>query len=147
MVNTNPETGMRYGLVALNNLQEWVFDEFFHHGKNVSYEEALKEWREENPKADEEEFSDLYEGEEENYELETETDFTGANGKTEKRPLKLGLSYLGGAPLVWVFESPYTTRARLCSPCCPNAGDLDNQDPHGLVCYTLPPDWFPSDKE
>jgi hypothetical protein len=131
MPNVNPETGIRYGVVALNTLAEWVFDEFFYHGTNTTYEDALKEWQAENPDADDDNF--LWEGDEDSYELETEDG------------LKLGLSYLGGAPLVWVFESPHTTRARLCSPCVPNAGDLDNRDPNGEECYTLPDDWFNQD--
>ena len=36
----------------------------------------------------------------------------------------------------------YTTQARLCSPCYPNAGDLDNLDPeHGETTYCLPKEW------
>jgi hypothetical protein len=138
--NTNPETGVRYGVVALNTLADWVFDEFFHNGTNVSYEAALEEFKQSIlaysvSVSDEEiqDFNDHYEGEEECYELET---------SVPEGTLKLGLSYLGGAPLVWVFQSPHTTRARLCSPCIPNGGDLDNQDPDGEECYTLPPDWF-----
>ena len=34
------------------------------------------------------------------------------------------ISWLGGAPLLWVLESPVISKAKLCSPCCPNAGDL-----------------------
>lgn len=129
MTNTNPETGIPYGVVAMNNLADWVFDEFLYHGNNDSYDAALAEWRAENPDADEEEFSDFYEGEEENYSL-------------EKDGLVLGLSYLGGAPMIWVFQSPHTTTVRPCSPCVPGAGDLDTPDPDGMECYTLPPDWF-----
>lgn len=41
------------------------------------------------------------------------------------------LSHLGGAPLIWVVSSPYVTYCRTCSPCVPNAGDLDNCCPYG----------------
>lgn len=139
MANVNPETGIRYGVASLNNLADWVFDEFFYHGTNVSYEKALEEFKKDVLKramsvSDEEiqRFSDEYQGEEECYTL-------------ERDGLKLGLSYLGGAPLVWVYESPFTTYARECSPCVPNAGDLDNQDESGVQCYTLPPEWFNND--
>ena len=136
--NINPETGIRYGVVSFNTLAEWVFDEFLEFGANDSYGLALEDYQDENPNASDEDisrFSEVYgEGaEEECYSLETEDG------------MKLGLSYLGGAPLVWVFQSPYTTHARLCSPCCPNAGDLNSQDPLGVECYTLPPDWFCED--
>ena len=132
MTNVNPETGIRYGVVSMNTLASWVFDEFFHHGTNDSYEAALKEFKDENPDATDEDidtFNDEYYGEEENYSL-------------DKDGLKLGLSYLGGAPLVWVFQSPHTTRARMCSPCVPNAGDLNNRESDGVECYTLPDEWF-----
>ena len=56
------------------------------------------------------------------------------------------LGYLGGAPLVWILESPYVTQAPHCSPCVPNAGDLDNMG-SGAYCYCPPPDAFNSDDE
>lgn len=28
--NIHPETGIRYGVVSLDSLQDWVFEEFFH---------------------------------------------------------------------------------------------------------------------
>ena len=52
------------------------------------------------------------------------------------------ISWLGGAPLLWVFESPVISKARLCSPCCPNAGDLDSLDDDGYECYGIPADWY-----
>ena len=52
------------------------------------------------------------------------------------------ISWLGGAPLLWVFESPVISKARLCSPCCPNAGDLDSLDDDGYECYGIPEDWY-----
>lgn len=131
-MNTNLETGIRYGTVYLDSLQDWVWDEFWNHGYNLTSESALKEFRTENPDAtddDLQEFWDSYECEEEEFELET-------------GGMKLGLSWLGGAALVWVFQSPHTTRARLCSPCVPNAGNLNSPDPDGYECYTLPSDWF-----
>jgi len=120
MSNVNPKTGIRFGVVALNSLEDWVFDEFFHDGTNVSYKAALEEFE-----GDEDDFE--YEGDEDSYEL-------------EKDGLSLGLSTLGGAYNVWVFESPHTAKHALCSPCCPNAGDIDS--PGDFPCYTLPDDWF-----
>jgi hypothetical protein len=53
------------------------------------------------------------------------------------------LSYLGGAPLIWVTKSPFVTYCRTCSPCVPNAGDLDNgmsQDEGNCIAYCMSPD-------
>lgn len=54
------------------------------------------------------------------------------------------LGYLGGAPLIWVLESKYTTYARLCSPCVPNAGNLDHRttEDDGYLCYSLDPEFL-----
>jgi hypothetical protein len=36
------------------------------------------------------------------------------------------IDWLGGAPLIWVFEGPLGNARQLCSPCVPNAADLDS---------------------
>jgi hypothetical protein len=134
--NTNETTGIRYGVASMNSLADWAWEEFETRGTNLSLESALAEWRSENPQADEgsdeeQEFFDSYQSEEDCYALESEG-------------LKLELGWLGGAALVWVIESPHQTHARQCSPCVPNAGDLDSPDPDGVECYTLPGEWFRS---
>lgn len=67
------------------------------------------------------------------------------SGKVEG--VKLSLSYLGGAPLLWVIESPRLVWCRPCSPCVPGAGDLDSpeEEGFGVQCYGLPKDWYKSD--
>lgn len=141
VTNMNTESGIRYGVVTMNSLQDWVFEEFLNNGENVSYQEAEKEFIAEflfeyegdKLQTDLDEaldmFRDSYHGEEERYTLISEG-------------MSLELSYLGGAPLVWVLSSPVVERARLCSPCCPNAGDLDNKDEGGYETYSLPSEWF-----
>lgn len=68
---------------------------------------------------------------------------------TPAGPVKLRLGHLGGAPLLWVIESPYFTRASWCSPCVPGAGDLDNPKSltaeGGVRCHCLPADDMPDD--
>jgi hypothetical protein len=125
-VNTNPETGVRYGIVSLNSLKDWVFDEFFNCGTNISHEAAIAEWIAEGNDPDVDEFD--YESDDDTYELEIDG-------------MKLGLSTLGGAYNVWVYESPvFNNAVALCSPCIPNAGNLDTEG--GFSCYTLPESWF-----
>jgi len=48
IANINPETGIRYGVVALDTLADWVFDEFFYNGKNETADAAFEEWKQEN---------------------------------------------------------------------------------------------------
>jgi len=109
-MNINPDTGVRYGVVSLNNLCDWVFEEFIHHGVNESEKEAVREYLKENP--DDPDLNDFYyESEEDTLTLETTVKDSSGN---ECR-LNLMLTYLGGAPLVWVLDSPCTALARLCS--------------------------------
>jgi hypothetical protein len=140
--NINPKTGIAYGVVSLNSLQDWVFEHFVNHGENVSqkarHDEFRKEWAQNNPDLDEtspefcdaeQEFCDNDQSEDDTYSLETHDGMV------------LGLSTLGGAYLVWVFQSPHVNEnCAYCSPCCPNAGDLDNTG--NYQAYTLPADWF-----
>lgn len=62
-----------------------------------------------------------------------------------KEQIKVQVTYLGGAPLIYVLESPYTANCAWCSPCCPNAGDLDTPREHGITAYCLPEDDMPDD--
>ena len=55
--------------------------------------------------------------------------------------VKYEISWLGGAPLLFVLESPVISKARLCSPCVPNAGDLNSLDDVGYECYGIPEYW------
>jgi len=55
--------------------------------------------------------------------------------------VKYEISWLGGAPLLFVLESPVISKAKLCSPCAPNAGDLDSLDEDGYECYGIPEYW------
>lgn len=49
----------------------------------------------------------------------------------------------GDSNVMMVTWSKYTTNARPCSPCCPNAGDLDSLDPDGgIKTYCLPEEWL-----
>lgn len=173
--NTNPETGIRYGTIYLNNLDgdtaAWLWDD----GENVSEIEAYAELKPEVERdADniEEEVrisaaerdyallaSDRYmeAGVEAAYarlgyddrddyietRLENESDFQIEEPTIEGtcEGVKYAISWLGGAPLLWIFESPVLSKARLCSPCVPNAGDLDSLDEGGYECYGIPSDW------
>jgi hypothetical protein len=69
-------------------------------------------------------------------------DFSESARYGEEDGIKMMLSSLGGAPLLWVFFSPYLDMVRLCSPCVPNAGDLDSPDGQGYQCYALNPEWY-----
>lgn len=50
-------------------------------------------------------------------------------------------TWLGGGLLLCIFKSPWVTRAKICSPCVPNCGDLDSIAVDGFECYDVPPNW------
>ena len=56
------------------------------------------------------------------------------------------ISTIGGAYTAQVVHSTHTTRVRsMCSPCCPGHADIDSgAEEDGILCYTLPPRFFPS---
>ncbi len=161
MVNRNPETMIRYGVISGNSVPE-LLEDILTCGQNLSEEErdneeqeslqtalknALAEW---NP-----ECADI---------LEDIVDQEGLAGQvrdclmerdvgdeaieepvmtyeldTREGEIKLRLDWLGGAPLIYVLESPWLMECRPCSPCIPGAGDLNSPagDSAGVRAYSL----------
>lgn len=151
MTNCNPESGVRYGTIYMNHLDPDTADWLWTGGTNVSEEEALKEARDEIECAVQREIN---EGQLDAWQRESEVEYRMQSVSDnmqidepyiegECEGVKYGISHLGGAGLLWVYWSPHTTRARPCSPCVPNAGDLESLDPEGYECYDVPPDWRP----
>ena len=50
------------------------------------------------------------------------------------------------SPELMVIKSPYYTMANVCSPCFPNAGDLDTPNENGIKTYCLGPEWWEDEK-
>lgn len=151
--NVNPETGIRYGVISLNSLDADVVHELWIDGDNLSEREALDELREEvttDMEAENEERDEPLSVEDMQDEIERRVEGEWSESYGVEEPtiegdcdgIKYLISWLGGAPLLWVLESPYTTYARLCSPCVPNAGDLESLDAaDGYECYDVHPAW------
>lgn len=149
-VNINLETNIHYGVVSMNLLKSWLWDEIQAYGTNLSYK----------PNATDKEDESYWENEEEPvYEFELPVAQEGdedENMNPDKKVVKGILWYLGGAAILHITYSPYTCFAPLCSPCCPNAGDLDyvikTEEWEGLSelnkveTYTIPMDWVETDK-
>jgi hypothetical protein len=66
-------------------------------------------------------------------------EYTYDNGSTQYL-----LTSLGGAPLAYVIKSSHVAFVKECSPCVPNAGDLDSPakkiTDRGVFCYCPPID-------
>jgi len=161
MPNYNERTGIPYGVLSGNNVPE-LLDDICRNGDNLSYAafkaeieaslrgaviSALGNYTHRAEKVAEGiDYSALMEGlfdsclaedwqgEEEEFEYGYET---------EDGPVKLLLGWLGGAPLIWVCDSPYVAECAQCSPCVPGAGDLDTPRDGGRIAHCLPPDDMP----
>lgn len=147
--NINPDTGVRYGVISTRNIDQDVLDTIFQNGTDLSYAEAEEEIRRD-VEADVRAGKDILlddvdmevQSRMEHYQCEEPVVRYVLTDDAGQPTLEvLTDPTMGGAQLLWVFKSPYRTKARLCSPCIPNAGDLDNLDPDGEECYDVPPDW------
>ena len=149
--NVNPETEVRYGIISAQSLHDDVIQEIQSSGRDIHWEEAIAEIKAEAHTQyadgtleacdDETNLEDIIEDRIVNMgdkffdeEPVHEFEIDGVKGRT---------TWLGGAMLVWVFFSPYTTYRKLCSPCVPNCGDLDSPVDWlaGNLMYDVPPGW------
>ena len=128
MINVNGETGVRFGFISANSLHSDVVVELmFEFGTDLDFKEYIKEY------PDGEDVDNYY------------NDEPYIEGEMEK--VKYATSWLGGALHFWIFQSPYKTQCALCSPCVPNAGDLDNTgDEYVDVAYDVPKEWRVGDE-
>lgn len=193
MQNTNPETGVRFGVIAISSLDPDVAELLMYGPDAVdeTYEAAYKE-EEASANAEveallaeagiaatetdalmsdydregfierwlEKEYADLgvidsddivaqrLEAFSDMFQCD-EPDIRGTYDDIEYR-----VGWLGGAPLLWVLKGPHGMARSLCSPCIPNAADLDSgfcretevsglQD-EGYFCYVVPSNWLPA---
>jgi hypothetical protein len=142
VANINEKTGIRYGVASQYAIDPEVLDTLWTTALDKAcerlYRERIAELQQEGLSQEEAE---------EQAELESDSLFcyVEPDGQPfEYEGATVAVTTLGGAPLVYIIESPVIVKARPCSPCVPNAGDLDNLDPeYGIECYGLPDDWKP----
>lgn len=161
MSNYNSETGYPYGVISGNSVPE-VLDDIISNGTDETFESVKTELRDNLLSAVHRALEDIHfhpeklfteddatellesfdglwdywECDEHSYSHEYDCDL----GK-----VSVGISHLGGAPLIWVFSSPYVIPCRQCSPCVPGAGDMDNATADGSYAHCLPPEDMPED--
>lgn len=145
VVNRDPETGIRYGIIHNHKLVEHAFDEF-----EAQYILGC-------PKCGEEWPDDLERGMHELKQTlgtawgticpKCET-FVRDGDEYSDEPsdhvhddgvLKARIDSNGDA---WVFKSPFYTRAEFCSPCAPGACSLSSPCDDGERAYCFGHDWF-----
>ena len=152
--NVHTETGIHFGAISGNSLDCDVLYDLQDKAFCLEYEAALCEhlkrslWDVQTLVIGDHLTSDqLVELCEEN-DIDPDLDYFAENfdccepsGTIEHDGLIITFDWLGGCPLIIVNESPFITFANPCSPCVPNAGDLDNLDPDGVKCYNVPENW------
>ena len=136
--NIHPETGIAYGVISVSSLKpEWL-DDVYTKGTNVSYENAFEEFKKELAAEgigeDHDDYEDKIQEFNDSYQ-ESEDTYLFEEGEDANK-LVLQTSSLG----IYVIQSPRVGYFRQCSPCCPNAGDLDA--PGGSIrTYDIPKGW------
>lgn len=161
-MNTNPVTGYRYTVYSCSKLDGDVLHDLFHtYGKDLSYAAAEAEeirrqhrcWEEACETASvlaQEDgqpaptFND-FEPDLEDFDPQIEEPVI----EGEVDGVKYRLDWLGGAQMLWVFESPIIGHFALCSPCVPGACDGNNPTSRvdGYMGYALFPDWLKPDPD
>lgn len=154
MPNYDETTGYHFGCISFNSVNPEALQGVYDKGKNLTYEAFVQDVKTNLRSAVRDNFSDskwcsrntsdldnaveaMYDAIEDDlndsYQAEDEQYLYEADGyKISNSPLLCCL---------FVELSPYYTYARACSPCTPNAGDLDHAD-GSLKTYCLGPEWF-----
>lgn len=149
--NINPATGIRYGVIDLNDLDQDVVTDLLYGicVTDVSSAEAAVEARKMFTKQAEDD--GIPEDERQDWideKVEREMEYLEIGEAVREGTLdgvKYRTFWLGGSQMIWVFESPHIGTFRLCSPCVPGAADLSNPDPNGYEGYDVPADWRSND--
>jgi len=137
--NRDPETGIRYGIVSLNDLNEYAFDSF-EPVYILSCPECGYEPGDDAPET----------CPECGYECDVCGDSwcpdEASDWTFEDSEYSLRLDEHND---VWIFRSPHTTsRWSHCSPCAPGAADLRGDEDHGDdLAYCLGDEWYDNGKD
>jgi len=134
MNNTNPVTGIPYGIIHSHNLHSEVVDDLMYGPQAIDHQLKFceDEYRAEHELTEDDEIPQEFYDDYESYEPTIEGIYEGVHYMS---------SWLGGALHFFIMESPETGYYDPCSPCVPGAGNLDSGHGIGLKCYDVPKDW------
>ena len=160
--NINPTTGVRYGVISGNTLDQDVLCALHDKAYEINIASARAEVITEFANSKDFDYpkdttaDDLYDllmdefGDEFDAAIQQFDDFgecPEVSAEFVYDGVSVVFSWLGGAPIIFVTESPYKINADLCSPCVPNAGNLDSKNIDGYECYDVPESWYPEKDE
>lgn len=150
--NTDPKTGIRYGVIPLHDLDPWfAYEEFYDNSENLAIKEIeleidelfepIKEFAKERGLDKETEIEKLKESIAE--EMFENWDESEDSRLYEHDGYKIELITYD----LFIAKSPYVTFGPLCSPCAPNAVYIADADgKYGYMAYCLPDEFFPGGK-
>jgi hypothetical protein len=127
MPNYDEKTGIHYGVISPNALNQDALNDLYTEGTDPHYQDGLKELLSDiealcdnhgihfgrvDTGSFVDEYTDHYEG--------------CGDGQCDYEDKEYTLHISGDNFGIFVIRSPYYTYCRQCSPCAPNAGDLNN---------------------
>jgi hypothetical protein len=150
--NRDVETGIRYGMISQHSVMPEALDDVYSKGDDLQHEQ-MKEDMQESIAAGITAAVEQYGGtvadpDELAAEIMGVVEFDNCCDESgpyayESDGLKVQTT---SDNELWVFKSPFYTRAQFCSPCVPGAGNLDTFCEDGPKTYCLGTDWFEGDK-
>lgn len=150
--NTDPKTGIRYGVIPLRDLEPYfAFEEFYDNSENLAIKEVETELNEI--------FDTIKEFTKERN-IDKDVEIEGLKGSIKEDLFENwdesedsrqydndGYKMRLIDDDLFIAESPYVTFGPLCSPCAPGAIYLpDANGKHGFAAYCLPDDFFENGK-
>lgn len=146
MHNFNIETQLPYGVIQGNSLDGYVLDLLCEAARTSAYLEAEAEKLEElGVDGEVKTFNDLSDEELDEFnEFMDSLQIDEPAGEVILDNVKVQVSWLGGAVILFSLNGPVTKVARYCSPCVPGAADL-NSGVGDIECHGVPTDWFYSE--
>ena len=145
-VNRDSETGIRYGMISQNSLNQDAAAEVYYNGSDLGFEENKENLKKAISaaiqSAAEEHGASVNDPDEAAQEIVDNVEWQDS----ESGPFMLEADGVKVQTTsnneLWVFKSPFYTKAQFCSPCVPGAGNLDCFCSDGPKTYCLPVDWF-----
>jgi len=135
--NVNANTGVPFGIISAHSLHPDMVDVLLYgsQAKNITLDVFERDLRARlvAERLDEDEIDARVEEELEYFSPEEPTMVGTRDG------VEYSTVWLGGALHFFIFESPVLAHCTPCSPCVPNAGDLDTAGYY--ACYGVPDDW------
>jgi ribosomal protein L37AE/L43A len=137
LANLDQSTGVRFGVISINELPGWINDE-----EEADYGEPSC------PECGSEDVAHCEDGDgemrcsscEHNFNEDDQFPDEPIAWKLEMDGVLMTRS--GSDTDYFIVKSPFYTKCQFCSPCAPGAGYVTNQEEDGVKTYCPPPSWY-----